>query len=117
MEVSEPQVQDSAARPVHDERQEDDDEDDHHQPEEEHDDSGNCVPGYGSSSSHGLQLPGNTRIIRNCLWRVAGRIGGRFGQPVPLGLLERVAASEEGGRAALFTLLIVDLGRAATTVT
>ena len=93
--MPEPQVQDSAACPVHDEREEDDDEDDHHQPEEEHDDSGNCVPGYGSSSSHGLQLPGNTRIIRNFLWSAAGRIGGRFGQPVPLGLLERVAAGEE----------------------
>src|SRR5690242_5134445 len=68
LEVPEPQVQDSAAGPVHDEREEDDDEDYHHQPEEEHDDSGNCVPGYGSSSSHGLQLPVTAPIIRNPLY-------------------------------------------------
>src|SRR5712691_2319815 len=66
-EVSEPQVQDSAACPVHDECQQDDGEDDDHQPEEEHDDSGDSVPGYCSGSSHGLQLPGAARIIRN--WR------------------------------------------------
>ena len=59
-EVSEPQVQGPAARPVHDERQEDDDQDDHHQPEEEHDNPGNCVPGYSSRSCHG---PTATRLI------------------------------------------------------
>jgi S-adenosyl methyltransferase len=64
-EVSEPQIQDSAAGPVHDERQQDDGEDDDHQPEEEHDDSGKGVPGYCSRSSHGLQLPGAARLIRN----------------------------------------------------
>ncbi len=64
-EVSEPQIQDSAAGPVHDERQQDDGEDDDHQPEEEHDNSGDGVPGYSSRSSHGLQLPGAARIIRN----------------------------------------------------
>jgi hypothetical protein len=50
---------------VHDERQQDDGEDDDHQPEEEHNDSGDGVPGYGSGSSHGLQLPGAARVIRN----------------------------------------------------
>jgi hypothetical protein len=64
-EVSEPQIQDSAAGPMHDERQQDDGEDDDHQPEEEHNDSGDGVPGYCSRSSHGLQLPGAARVIRN----------------------------------------------------
>jgi hypothetical protein len=63
-EVSEPQIQDSAAGPVNDECEQDDDQDHDHQPEEEHDDCGNCVPAYGSGSSHGLQLPGAARIIR-----------------------------------------------------
>jgi Sodium:solute symporter family len=65
VEVSEPQMQDSAAGPVHDVCQQDDDQDDDHQPEEEHDDSGDDVPSYSSRSSHGLQLPGAARIIRN----------------------------------------------------
>src|SRR6185437_12015597 len=63
-EVSEPQIQGSAAGPVDDECEQDDDQDDDHQPEEEHDDRGNCVPAYGSGSSHRLQLPGAARIIR-----------------------------------------------------
>ena len=63
-EMSEAQIQDSAAGPVHDECEQDDDQDDDHQPEEEHDDCGNCVPAYGSSSSHRLQLPRGARIIR-----------------------------------------------------
>ena len=63
-EVSEPQIQGSAAGPVHDECEQDDDQDDDHQPEEKHDDRGNCVPAYGSGSSHRLQLPGAVRIIR-----------------------------------------------------
>ena len=58
-------MQDSAAGPVHDVCQQDDDQDDDHQPEEEHDDSGDDVPSYSSRSSHGLQLPGAARIIRN----------------------------------------------------
>src|SRR6187549_779922 len=62
VEVSEPQMQDPAAGPVHDVCQQDDDQDDDHQPEEEHDDSGDDVPSYSSRSSHGLQLPGATRI-------------------------------------------------------
>ena len=64
-EVPEPQIQDCAAGPVHDVREQDDGEDDDHQPEEEHNDSGDRVPGYGSRSSHGLQLPSAARLIRN----------------------------------------------------
>ncbi len=64
VEVSEPQMQDSAAGPVHDVCQQDDDQDHDHQPEEEHDDPGDDVPSYSSRSSHGLQLPGAARIIR-----------------------------------------------------
>ena len=64
-EVSEPEIQDSSAGLMDDERQQDDGEDDDHQPEEEHNDSGDRVPGYGSRSSHGLQLPGLARLIRN----------------------------------------------------
>jgi hypothetical protein len=62
-------MQDSAAGPVHDVCQQDDDQNDDHQPEEEHDDSGDDVPSYSSRSSHGLQLPGAARIIRNRAWR------------------------------------------------
>src|SRR5690349_13485795 len=65
VEMSEPQMQESAAGPVHDVCQQDDDQDDDHQPEEEHDDSGDDVPSYSSRSSHGPQLPGAARIIRN----------------------------------------------------
>ena len=65
VEVSEPQMQDSAAGPVHDVCQQDDDQDDDHQPEEEHDDSGDDVPSYSFRSIHGLQLPGAARIILN----------------------------------------------------
>src|SRR5690348_1463987 len=75
VEVSEPQMQDSAAGPVHDVCQQDDDQDHDHQPEEEHDDPGDDVPSYSSRSSHGLQLPGAARIIRN--GRGAERLGGR----------------------------------------
>ena len=64
-EMSEPQIQNSAAGPVHDECEQDDDQDDDHQPEEEYDDCGNCVPAYGSGSSHAPQLPGAAGIIRN----------------------------------------------------
>ena len=64
-EVSEPQIQGSAAGPVHDKRQQDDGEDDDHQPDEEDDDSRDGVPGYCSRSSHGDQLPGNVPLIHN----------------------------------------------------
>jgi hypothetical protein len=50
---------------VYDECEQDDDQDHDHQPEEEHDDRGDCVPAYGSGSSHGLQLPGAAWIIRH----------------------------------------------------
>jgi hypothetical protein len=63
LEVSEPQVKNPAAGPMHDKREKDDDQNYDHQPEEEHNDSGNRVPGYGSRSSHGLQLPGAVRFI------------------------------------------------------
>src|SRR5215468_5618136 len=52
-EVPEPQVEDSASGPVHNERQQNDGQDDDDHPEEEHDDTGNGIPGYGSGSSHG----------------------------------------------------------------
>jgi hypothetical protein len=65
VEVSQPQMQDCTAGPVHDVCQQDDDQDHDHQPEEEHDDSGDDVPSYSSRSSHGLELPGAARIIRN----------------------------------------------------
>jgi hypothetical protein len=68
-EVSEPQIQGSAAGPVDDECEQDDDQDHDHQPEEEHDDCGNCVPAYGSGSSHALRLPGAVRIIRKGCYR------------------------------------------------
>ena len=68
-EVSEPQIQDSAAGPVHDECEQDDDQDYDHQPEEEYGDCGNCVPAYGFVSSHAPQLPGAARIIRNGRYR------------------------------------------------
>jgi hypothetical protein len=68
-EVSEPQIQDSAAGPVDDECKQDDDQDHDHQPEEEHGDCGNCVPAYGSGSSHALQLPGAVPIIRTGRYR------------------------------------------------
>jgi hypothetical protein len=54
---------------VDDECEQDDDQDHDHQPEEEHDDCGNCVPAYGSGSSHALRLPGAVRIIRKGCYR------------------------------------------------
>ena len=68
-EVSEPQIQGSAAGPVDDECEQDDDQDDDHQPEEEHNDRGDCVPAYGSGSDHGPQLPRAARIIRTGRYR------------------------------------------------
>ncbi len=63
-EVPEPQGEYSASGPVHNERQQDDGQDDDDHPEEEHDDAGNGIPGYGSGSSHGRQLPGGLGFIR-----------------------------------------------------
>src|SRR5690242_8543880 len=54
VEVPEPQVEYSAAGPVHDERKQDDGQDDNDHPEEEHDDAGDGIPRYTSRSSHGL---------------------------------------------------------------
>src|SRR5258708_20723667 len=63
-EVSEPDMEYPASGPVHDERQQDDGQDDDDDPEEEHDDAGDGMPGYGSGSSHGRQLPAAARLIR-----------------------------------------------------
>jgi len=62
-EVPEPQVEYSAASPVHDERQQDDGQDNDDHPEEEHHDAGDGIPGYSSRSSHGHQLPTDGRLI------------------------------------------------------
>jgi hypothetical protein len=62
-EMSEPEVEHSAASPVHDERQQNDGQDDDDHPEEEDDNAGNGMPGNGSSSSHGRQLPIGARLI------------------------------------------------------
>src|SRR5215510_258971 len=51
-EVPEPQVEYSAAGPVHNERQQDDGQDYDDHPEEEHDDAGKGIPRYSSRSSH-----------------------------------------------------------------
>ena len=80
--MPEAQIQDSAAGPVHDERQQDDGEDGDHQPEEEHDDSGDCVPGYCSRSSHGPQLPGAARLIPQRT-RVIAEIAAQTGRLAP----------------------------------
>ena len=62
-EVSEPQIQGSAAGPVDDECEQDDDQDDDHQPEEENHDGGNGPSADRSRSNHGPQLPGAVRFI------------------------------------------------------
>jgi len=63
-EVPEPEVEYSAAGPVHDVRQQDDGQDRGDHPEEEHNDAGDGIPGYSSRSSHGHQLPTAARLIR-----------------------------------------------------
>ncbi len=63
-EVPDPQVEYSAAGPVHDERQQDDGQDYDDHPEEEHDDAGDGIPGYSSRFSHGHLLPTAARLIR-----------------------------------------------------
>jgi hypothetical protein len=63
-EVPEPQVEQSSAGPVDDERQQDDGQYGDHHPEEKHDDAGNGIPRYSSRSSHGRQLPATGRVIR-----------------------------------------------------
>jgi len=82
VEVPEPEVEYSAASPVHDERQQDDGQDYDDHPEEEHDDAGDGIPGYSSRSSHGHQLPTNARPIRAGVHRDevarSWSIGGRY---------------------------------------
>jgi hypothetical protein len=63
-EVPEPQVECSAAGPVHDECQQDDGQNDDHHPEEEHNDGRDRISRYCSGSSHDRQLPGAARRIR-----------------------------------------------------
>src|SRR5215831_2542763 len=55
-EVPEPQVEYSAAGPVHDGCQQDDSQDYDDHPEEKHNDAGDGIPGYSPRSSHGHQL-------------------------------------------------------------
>src|SRR5256885_14483856 len=74
--MPEPQVEYSAAGPVHDERKQDDGQDYHDHPEEEHDDAGNGMPRYSSRSSHGRQLPTAVRFIR-LVHRLPGTKRGR----------------------------------------
>src|SRR5215469_16921868 len=77
VEVPEPQVEYSAAGPVHDERKQDDGHDYHDHPEEEHDDAGDGIPRYSSRSSHGRQLPTVVRSIR-LVHRLPGTKRGRL---------------------------------------
>ena len=62
--MPEPEVEYSAAGPVHEECQQHDGQDYDDHPEEEHDDAGDGIPGYSSRSSHGHQLPTAARPIR-----------------------------------------------------
>jgi hypothetical protein len=78
-EVSEPQVEYSAAGPVHDERQHDDGQnyDDH--PEEEHDNARDGIPGNSSCSSHRHQLPIAARLIRRIFTEATGGMAAAAG--------------------------------------
>lgn len=62
--MSDPDVELSAASPVHDQRQQDDRQDDDDHPEEEHHNAGNGATGDGCSSRHGRQLPADAQFIR-----------------------------------------------------
>jgi hypothetical protein len=62
--MAEPDVEYSPSGPVHDERQQDDGQNDDDHPEEKDDDAGDGVPGNGSRSCHGRQLPASARVIR-----------------------------------------------------
>ena len=90
IEVPEPETEDSAASPVHDERQQDDGQDYHDHPEEEHDDAGDRIPGYRSRSSHGYRLPITARLIQRAGPDELLGEGGRepllvlLGRPVPV---------------------------------
>src|SRR5215468_6621917 len=72
-EVPEPEVEYSAAGPVHDGRQQNDGQDYDDHPEEEHDDAGDGIPGHSSCSSHAHQLPTAARPIRRVVARLTGR--------------------------------------------
>jgi hypothetical protein len=61
-EVTDAEIQDSAACQVHDPRQQDDRDNDDHDPKEEHYDAGDSAPGHGSCS-HAAQLPRDERPI------------------------------------------------------
>src|SRR5262249_1068380 len=65
--MPEPEVEYSAAGPVHEECQQDDGQDYDDHPEEEHDDAGDGIPGYSSCSCHGHQLPTAAQLIRRVL--------------------------------------------------
>jgi hypothetical protein len=56
-EMSEPDMENAATGPMHDEGEKDDRQNGDDHPEEKHDDSGDGTPGYGSRSGHGRQLP------------------------------------------------------------
>jgi hypothetical protein len=63
-EVTEPQVEHSAAGPVHDECQQNDGQNDGHHPDEEQHDARDGIARYCSGSRHNRQLPRATRLIR-----------------------------------------------------
>lgn len=56
-EVTEPDMRDAAASPVHNPGQQDDGKDDQNKPCKEQRDPGDGVPSYGPGSSHDGQLP------------------------------------------------------------
>src|SRR6516162_3962718 len=63
-EVPEPQIEYSAAGPMHDGSQQHDAQDYHDHPEEEHNNAGDGIPGDSSRSSHYHQLPTAARLMR-----------------------------------------------------
>jgi hypothetical protein len=63
-EVTEPQVEHSAAGPVHDECQQNDGQNDGHHPDEEQHDARDGIARYCSGSRHSRQLPKATGAIR-----------------------------------------------------
>jgi hypothetical protein len=108
-EVPQPQVEYSAAGPVHDERQQDDGQDGDDHPEEEHHNAGNGIPGHSSrSTSHGRQLPAAARFIRREIrvsldaHRQRRRPADRFGslKPAQIAPLGRFGRSPARGRLA-----------------
>src|SRR5215475_6708999 len=106
-EVPEPQIEYSAAGPMHEVPQQDDGQDRDDHPEEEHDDTGDSVPGYSSRSGHatiGTRCRGTYAVWRpetgsrarpGCERSAAGagrrRTGGRGTKPL-VGLAVRLRA-------------------------